>query len=220
MPDAGKMIWAINREQCFEIPSRGTITGMLRCHGFCCRLLCCGQFPSQNQLKTSVIFHTRGSGHPFDFVKQWNTERFVYNSLFPFSPHHTPLSHLLQVGTRMLYIIYYAQKIIPSFSLCVRGYLESCTIWLWQAQTNTFINFNGVIKNMTKDFVGVLIEESLEEKGVLNKIKILKTKIEKVTERHKTPWIKQWTLHTVKILENRAYAVAKDLSKSLDSQHA
>ena len=72
---------------------------------------------------------------------------------------------------------------------------------------------------MTKDFFGVIIEESLEKKDVLKKVKIVKTKIEKVVEKHKTPWIKQWTLHTVEIPENHAKSVAKELSKSLDSQH-
>lgn len=70
------------------------------------------------------------------------------------------------------------------------------------------------------NFSGVIIEESLEKKDVLKKVKILKTKIEKVTEKHKTPWIKQWTLHTVEILENRADEIAEDLSKSLDSEHS
>ena len=72
---------------------------------------------------------------------------------------------------------------------------------------------------MTKNFVGIIIEESIEKKDVLKKVKIIKTKIEKVIEKHKTPWIKQWTLHTVEILENQADKVAKDLSKSLDSKH-
>ncbi len=72
---------------------------------------------------------------------------------------------------------------------------------------------------MTKNFVGVIIEESLEKKEVLKKVKILRTKIEKVTEKHKTTWIKQWTLHTVEIAENQADTVAKDLSRSLDSKH-
>ena len=72
---------------------------------------------------------------------------------------------------------------------------------------------------MTKDFLGVIIEESLEKKDVLKRVKILKTKIEKVVEKHKTPWIKQWTLHTVEIPENRVKSIAKDLSKSLDSEH-
>ena len=72
---------------------------------------------------------------------------------------------------------------------------------------------------MTK-FTGVIIEESLENKGVLKKVKILQTKVEQVTAEHKTPWIKQWTLHTVEIPENQAGEIAKDLSKSLDSKHA
>jgi hypothetical protein len=62
------------------------------------------------------------------------------------------------------------------------------------------------------NFNGVIIEESLEDKSVLQKVKIVKTKIEKVTEEHKTPWIKQWTLHTVEILENQADKIAEKLA--------
>ena len=69
------------------------------------------------------------------------------------------------------------------------------------------------------NFIGVIIEESLEKKDVLKKVKILKTKVEQVTEKHKTPWIKQWTLHTVEIPENKADKIAKGLSASLDSKH-
>ena len=69
------------------------------------------------------------------------------------------------------------------------------------------------------NFNGVIIEESLEKKDILQKVKIFKTKIEQVTEEHKTPWIKQWTLHTVEIPENQADEIAKELSNSLDSQH-
>lgn len=72
---------------------------------------------------------------------------------------------------------------------------------------------------MTKNFIGVIIEESLEKKDILDKIKILKTKIERVTEKHKTPWLKQWTLHAVEIPENQANSIAGDLSRSLDSKH-
>ncbi len=71
---------------------------------------------------------------------------------------------------------------------------------------------------MTK-FIGVIIEESLENKDVLYKVKIIETKIEQVTEEHKTPWIKQWTLHTVEIPEGQAKIIAIELSKSLDSKH-
>lgn len=69
------------------------------------------------------------------------------------------------------------------------------------------------------NFNGVIIEESLENKDVLQKVKIIKTKIEEVTEEHKTPWIKQWTLHTVEIPENQADKIAEDLSCLLDSEH-
>ena len=70
-----------------------------------------------------------------------------------------------------------------------------------------------------EDFIGVIIEESLEKKDVLKKVKILKTKVEQVTKKHKTPWIKQWTLHTIEIPKNQANIIAQELSKSLDSKH-
>ena len=69
------------------------------------------------------------------------------------------------------------------------------------------------------NFKGVIIEESLEDKSILTKIKIISTKVEQVTEKHKTPWIKQWTLHTVEVPENQADAIVKELSRSLDSKH-
>jgi len=69
------------------------------------------------------------------------------------------------------------------------------------------------------NFVGVIIEESLENKEILKKLKIIETKIEDVTPEHKTPWIKQWTLHTVEIPEDKADEIAEELSKSLDSKH-
>ncbi len=72
---------------------------------------------------------------------------------------------------------------------------------------------------MKDNFTGVIIEESLENKDVLKKIKIIKTKVEDTTEKHKTPWIKQWTLHTVEIPEEEVDAIAEEISKSLDSEH-
>ena len=68
-------------------------------------------------------------------------------------------------------------------------------------------------------YIGTIIEESLENKDVLKKVKILKTKVEIVKEKHQTPWIKQWTLHTVEIEENQAENIANELSKALDSKH-
>ncbi len=70
-----------------------------------------------------------------------------------------------------------------------------------------------------KNFTGVIIEESLENKDILKKVKIISTEIEKVTPEHKTPWIKQWTLHTVEIPEEKADSIAKSVSLSLDSHH-
>ncbi len=70
-----------------------------------------------------------------------------------------------------------------------------------------------------KNYQGVIIEESLENKEVLKKIKIISTKIEPTTEEHKTPWLPQWTLHTVEILEDEAKEIAEEISKSLDYSH-
>ncbi len=69
------------------------------------------------------------------------------------------------------------------------------------------------------NYTGVIIEESLENKDILKDVKISETKVEEVTEEHKTPWIKQWILHTVEILENQADSVSEKISKALDSQH-
>ncbi len=71
-----------------------------------------------------------------------------------------------------------------------------------------------------KKFNGVIIEESLEDKSVLNDVKIILTKIEQVIERHKTPWIKQWTLHTIEVEPKQAEEIALRLSKALYSKHS
>jgi len=65
------------------------------------------------------------------------------------------------------------------------------------------------------DYKGVIIEESLENKGILKKVKIISTKVEQVMDKHKTLWLSQWTLHTVEIPET----VAEEISKSLDRAH-
>jgi len=69
------------------------------------------------------------------------------------------------------------------------------------------------------DYKGTIIEESLENKDVLQKVNILSTKVEKVIEEHQTPWLKQWTLHIVEISENQADFIAQELSQSLDSKY-
>jgi hypothetical protein len=70
------------------------------------------------------------------------------------------------------------------------------------------------------DYEGVVIEESLETPSVLESVEILSTSIEPVTERHQTPWLRQWTLHTVRIAEGRAQSVAEAISQSIERQHA
>jgi hypothetical protein len=69
------------------------------------------------------------------------------------------------------------------------------------------------------NYTGVIIEESLGNKDILKKIKILSTKIEKVTDKHKTPWLKQWTLHTVEINDDKVAKISTELSKCMESSH-
>ena len=69
------------------------------------------------------------------------------------------------------------------------------------------------------NYKGVIIEESLEDKNVLKEVKILSTKVEQVTEKHKTPWLKQWTLYTIEVPENRAAEIAEKISKVIVLEH-
>jgi len=69
------------------------------------------------------------------------------------------------------------------------------------------------------DYKGVIIEESLSDKSVLGKVKIIEIKVEPITPEHKTSWLKQWTLHTVEIPEEKSDEIAMDISKSLDNEH-
>lgn len=69
------------------------------------------------------------------------------------------------------------------------------------------------------NYKGIIIEESLENKEVLEKVKILKTKTEPTTEKNKTPWVTQWTLHTVEIPKHQADDIAEKISNALDSKH-
>ena len=70
------------------------------------------------------------------------------------------------------------------------------------------------------NYIGVIIEESLENKDILKNVKVSSTKVEEVTEEHKTPWIKQWTLHTVEVPEDQIANVAERISKALDREHS
>lgn len=68
-------------------------------------------------------------------------------------------------------------------------------------------------------YSGVIIEESLEDKDVLKHVQITDTKVEKVTEHHKTPWLKQWTLHSVTIPEEHINAITEIVSKSIGDNY-
>lgn len=66
---------------------------------------------------------------------------------------------------------------------------------------------------------GTIIEESLENTDVLREVRIIRTKVEKVSEKHRTPWISQWTMHSVEIPEAKAQEIVKSLSAALDPEH-
>lgn len=69
------------------------------------------------------------------------------------------------------------------------------------------------------NYVGVIIEESFGDKSVLAKVKIIDAKVELITPEHKTPWLKQWTLHTVEIPEEDGERIAQEISESFDPKH-
>ncbi|MEI7961551.1 MAG: hypothetical protein WCI04_04405 [archaeon] len=73
---------------------------------------------------------------------------------------------------------------------------------------------------MSGNYSGVIIEESLADKSVLKKVKIVSTKISIVEKRHETPWVKQWTMHVVEIPVEKADLIAEELSKSLTEKHS
>jgi hypothetical protein len=50
-----------------------------------------------------------------------------------------------------------------------------------------------------KNFTGIIIEESLRNKKILSTLKIVKTEISPVTEKHQTPHLIQWILHIVEV---------------------
>ena len=71
-----------------------------------------------------------------------------------------------------------------------------------------------------KKYKGVIIEESLKDLSPLQDVKILSTKISVVRKKHKTPWLKKWTLHTVEIDGKEVEIIAEKISKNLDSAHS
>lgn len=69
-------------------------------------------------------------------------------------------------------------------------------------------------------YKGDIIEESLENKNILNELKIINTKISEVTPKHQTPWLNKWHLHEIEIEGYRkAEAIAEKLKKAMESDH-
>ena len=70
------------------------------------------------------------------------------------------------------------------------------------------------------NYQGTIIEESLEDTSILKGLKItLGTMQEPVTEKHQTPWVRQWTHHFVEISADTAVEFVHTLSNTLDSKH-
>lgn len=76
-----------------------------------------------------------------------------------------------------------------------------------------------VIYNLRMHYLGDIIEESLRDKSVLKDVKVISTGIEKVTVQHKTPWLTQWTLHTIEVMEEEAPTLAERLSHALEPNY-
>jgi len=68
-------------------------------------------------------------------------------------------------------------------------------------------------------YYGDIIAESLTNKGILEDVKVINTRVEPVTPRHKTPWLKQWTLHHIEVADDEAEGLAQVLSEVLDDHH-
>ena len=68
-------------------------------------------------------------------------------------------------------------------------------------------------------YVGVIIEESLRDTGVLRELRIVRTSQQPVTEWHRTPWVRQWTLHVVEIADEAAERLAGRLAEAIDTTH-
>lgn len=68
------------------------------------------------------------------------------------------------------------------------------------------------------DYMGIIIEESLHDPSILKRMRILSTKVEWVTAHHQTPWLQQWTLHTVSIPANEMHDIAKVISQALEER--
>ena len=70
-------------------------------------------------------------------------------------------------------------------------------------------------KEDAKRLTGDIIEESLTDRFVLSEVTNLETRVEPVTEYHRTPWLEQWTIHRVAVSEERAAELAERSARLL-----
>jgi hypothetical protein len=70
------------------------------------------------------------------------------------------------------------------------------------------------------DYEGVIIEESLRDTAVLRRVTILSTRVQAVTQWHETPWLTQWTFHTIAVPEQDADEIAALIGRAIDREHA
>jgi hypothetical protein len=66
-----------------------------------------------------------------------------------------------------------------------------------------------------EDFTGVIIEESLKDLSILKSFEITATRVKAMEPGNKQPWLKQWTLHTVKVPAERAKLLTEELRPQL-----
>lgn len=68
-------------------------------------------------------------------------------------------------------------------------------------------------------YKGDIIEESLADPTTLKTVHIINTRVEPITPEHETPWLKQWTLHTIEVPEADAGPLAERLSRAIEHSH-
>ena len=69
------------------------------------------------------------------------------------------------------------------------------------------------------NYQGTIIEESLTNKEILERVNIISTRSQPVTTEQQTPWLTQWTLHNIEVDDSEADTLASELSRALDSNH-
>ncbi len=69
-------------------------------------------------------------------------------------------------------------------------------------------------------YLGTIILESLISPAIIDGLNVTNTEVETVTDSFGTPWLKQWTLKTVEIDDNKIETIAEQISRSIDPTHA